>query len=548
MALTMGPLLWYTRDMPDRHRVAQRAPRIEVLLEPGRDGQPLYLQLYQQLRAHIVEGVLPSGAGLPAARLMASDLHLSRNTVEAAIGRLCSEGLVERRVGAGTFVTTMHETTPFLERATMRRGGSRPVRRTGRSGQAPARTPTVDIAQDTTLKSDRLSASGAVLDALGARERMLDQRTGPCTTDVTGFPLQSWNRIVSRVARRLGVSALQADDVQGNVRLREAIAEHVRLTRGVRCAPSQIVVVNSTQQALDTLTRLFVSAGDDVLVEEPCYRSARALLLAAGATVHGIPVDREGLQTDALAAHTVARLLYLTPSHQYPLGTTLTLRRRMAALAWARATGALIVEDDYDSEFRHDGRPIAALQGLDSAGRVIYLGTFNKVLFPAIRLAYAVLPETLVDAFVNARKMLDGGPPTLMQEALATFLAGGHFGAYLRRARELYASRRECLLACLSAHSPHRWVVGTHGTGLHLVVMLQHDLDDMTIAAECGGCGLGVTGLSGYFGDATPMQQRTRGLVISYGGVPDHAIRAGVDIIAGVVARHAAALHRSRAG
>ncbi|MCC6243393.1 MAG: PLP-dependent aminotransferase family protein [Gemmatimonadaceae bacterium] len=510
-------------------RVALRARSIEILIEPGRDGQPLYVQLYRQLRDLITSGTLQMGTAIPAARVLASDLKISRNTVEAAISRLNSEGYVTRRVGAGTIVADLRDAAPFLLRS-RRLQLSRDAARVGAS--SPRRGDEEGAA--TTLGPVPLlglSERGEVLSSAGRAERDADRRVSTCTADVLRFPLRTWNRTLSRAARDLGTSALDAEEVQGNAALRTAIAEHARLTRGVRCTADHVLIVSSTQQALDLIGRLLVSPGDLALVEEPGYPSARAVFRAAGADVRGLAVDRQGIQTDHLANYPSATLLYLTPSHQFPLGVTLNLRRRQAALAWARTQGAWIVEDDYDSEFRYDGRPIAAMQGIDQSDRVLYVGTFNKVLFPAMRIGYLILPPQLVDAFVSARRLVDGGSPTLVQAALADFMINGHFTAHIRRARRVYEARRDVLVESLRSSQVRGWTIGPSDTGLHLVAHLADSVDDHALAATCAGFGLGVAPLSHYYAEASDPAHRARGLVLSFGAATERAIRDAVKVL-----------------
>jgi GntR family transcriptional regulator/MocR family aminotransferase len=313
--------------------------------------------------------------------------------------------------------------------------------------------------------------------------------------------------------------------------LRRAIAEHLALTRGVRCEPEQVVVVNGTQQAVDLVARLLLDAGSVAAMEDPGYPSARAAFLAAGARVRGVAVDHCGLRIDRLAARRPPALVYVAPSHQYPLGVTMSLARRLSLLGWANATGAWIVEDDYDSEFHYEGRPLAALQGLDPAGRTIYVGTFNKVLFPGIRLAYLVVPPSLADPFAAGRRLLDGFSAPLPQLALAEFLARGHFAAHLRQARGVYAERRDALLRYAGRAWGDAARLGPCATGLHLAALLPGGSDDRRIAGAAPAGGMGVAALSGYYhhGPGRP------GLLLSFGSAAPDRIRRTVDALAPLV-------------
>ncbi|MCE9601503.1 MAG: PLP-dependent aminotransferase family protein [Gemmatimonadetes bacterium] len=488
------------------------APTIALPLASEREELPLYAQLYQNIREHILSGSLAAGATIPSARTMAADLRLSRNTIEAALGLLVEDGFVTRRVGAGTVVADVRDLASLAPR--------------WRRAPAPA-TPARDpLLTEPAAPPAPLSARGARLAAAGLAERDADHRGLPTTVDVTKFPLGEWNRLLARASRERGLRALQSGDPQGDRALRRAVAEHVRLARGVRCTADQVLIVNSTQQALDLTSRLLLAAGDLVLVEEPGYPSARAVFTAGGATVSGLPVDRHGARTDRLEEFPGTRMLYLTPSHQFPLGVTLTLRRRMAALAWARAHGAWIVEDDYDSEFRYDGRPIAALQGLDRHGRVLYIGTFNKVLFPGLRLAYLIVPEALADSYTSARRLTDGGSPPNVQTALAAFIRSGHFAAHLRRMRLHYRTRRDALVRRLTALGD-AIRLGASDTGLHLVAHLADGVDDERLAAAGAGFGLGIAPLSNYFAEHRAGEPVPRGLLLTFGASSIAEIGAG---------------------
>ncbi|MFN0099011.1 MAG: PLP-dependent aminotransferase family protein [Gemmatimonadaceae bacterium] len=488
-----------------RTRRAAAAPAIALPLRPDRAESPLYVQLYQQLREHIVSGLLSEGRSLPSARTMARDLRVSRNTVDTALGLLAADGFVTRRVGAGTVVSALDRIAALAW----------PARST--SAAAPTAPPS-------------LSARGALLARCGDAERDADGRGLPSTVDVAAFPVAEWNRVLARSMRERGIRGLQAADPQGDRALRRAISEHVRLARGVRCTAEQVLITSSTQQALDLIGRLLIDTGDRVLMEDPGYPSARMSLEAAGATLVFLPVDRHGVDTDRLATERTARLLYVTPSHQFPLGVTLSLKRRMAALAWATARQSWIVEDDYDSEFRYDGRPIAALQGIDRAGRVLYIGSFNKVLFPGLRVAYLILPPALVESFVSARRLTDGGSASFTQAALAAFVRSGRFAAYLRRMRGVYAARRDALVTRLEALAP-RLRVGASDTGLHLVAHLPSMADDLALAAAASGFGLGVAPLSNYYAS----RERRRGLLMTFGATSPMEIAASIDALAAML-------------
>jgi GntR family transcriptional regulator/MocR family aminotransferase len=481
-------------------------PALQLLRVPEADGFPLHARVYRTLRGHILAGTLGPGARLPSARGLAADLGVSRNTVESAFLQLGAEGYIVRRTGSGTYVAeTLPEVAPF-----------RPGR-TERGAVAPP----------------ALGRRGRRIAELGGTEIERDSQTGPCASDVDAFPAATWNRILARQARRAGREALLPADAAGAPELRRAIAEHLALTRGVRAVAEQVIVVNGTQQGVDLIARLLLDPGATAAMEDPGYPSARAALMAAGARVRGVPVDGEGLRTDRLTARRPPALVYVTPSHQYPLGVTLSLARRLTLLSWAGAERAWIVEDDYDSEFHYEGRPLAALQGLDPAGRTIYVGTFNKVLFPGIRLAYLVVPLALAEAFAAGRRLLDGFSPPLTQHALAEFLARGHFAAHLRQARLLYAARRDALLRQVERAWGDAARAGPSATGLHLVALLPAGSDDRRIARAAPAGGMTVAPLSDYYqsGRARP------GLLLSFGSAAPERIRRTVDALAPLVTR-----------
>jgi GntR family transcriptional regulator/MocR family aminotransferase len=388
-----------------------------------------------------------------------------------------------------------------------------------------------------------LSARGrAVADAAIDADTTPARSFAPCLPSLGDFPAATWGRLAARHARLTTPALLLPGEPAGYRPLREAVAAYVTAGRGVRCDWRQVLIVTSTQQALDLAARLLLDPGDEAWIEEPGYLGARAALEAAGARVVPVPVDDQGLDVAAGEARAPrARLAYVTPSHQYPLGVTLTLERRLALLAWAARTGAWVVEDDYDSEFRYDGRPLAAAQGLDDAGRVLYVGTFNKVLFPALRLAYLVVPSDLVDAFAAARTLADGHPPTFPQAVLADFIAAGHFAAHLRHMRGVYRERRDALRAAAAEHLAGRVRLGPADAGMHVVAWLERERDDRAAARRCGAAGLDVPPLSRYYVARPPAP----GLLIHYAGTPPRELRQGIRTLADALGAAEGGRHRA---
>jgi GntR family transcriptional regulator/MocR family aminotransferase len=491
----------------DKEPLPIRAKEPLVLTSRSRS-EPLHAQLYRALRAAILRGELGPGARLPSTRALAADEGLARNTVLRAYDQLLGEGYVVGRRGSATRVAAeIPDDVAEIARAAHRR------RRARRPG-AP-----------------RLSRWGARLPdappSWASRERALrwDFRYGrPSFSD---FPHATWARILARRARAATVRDLDYGDPAGLPELRAAIADYLGRARAVDCRPEQVVVVHGTQQGLDLVARVLLDPGDRVLIEEPHYSGARRILEAAGARLVAVPVDRDGFDVGrAGRAGARARLAYVTPSHQFPTGVVMTLPRRLALLAWAERAGAWVVEDDYDSEYRYGGRPIESLQGLDRAGRVIYLGTFSKVLFPALRLGYLVLPPELVGPCTTAKALADTGSPGLEQRALADFLGGGHFERYLRRTRARNRERRATLLAAVTEHFGDRVEVAGANAGLHLLVWLRGvpAAAAPRLVTRAARQGVGVYTPDHFYLGRPPGA----GLVLGYASLDEGAIREGV--------------------
>jgi GntR family transcriptional regulator / MocR family aminotransferase len=457
-------------------------------------GVPLYRQLYDGLREAILSGRLRPGARLPSTRVLASDLATSRNTVLAAFGQLLAEGYLEGRVGAGTTVAgTLPET---LLRARPEPTGP------GRPGRRP-----------------RLSRRGALLVGTRAalsRGAATAHPFRPGLPGLDAFPFDLWTRLLARRWRRVPRQLLDYGEPAGYAPLREAIAAYLGEARAVNCEASQVIVVTGAQQAVDLAARVLLDPGDTAWVEDPGYQGARGALIAAGIRLAPVSLDGEGLDVRRGArVAPEARLVYVTPSHQYPLGVTMTLHRRLALLEWASASGAWILEDDYDSEYRYAGRPLAALQGLDAAGRVIYAGTFSKVLFPALRLGYLVVPPELVDAFVAARALTDRHSPSVTQAALADFIDGGHFARHVRRTRALYAERQDTLVRAARRTMGGLLEVTPAEAGMHLMGWLPAGADDRTAARAALARDVDTPPLSSF--RVRPARSGERGgLVLGY--------------------------------
>ena len=475
------------------------------MLTSRRRAEPLHAQLYRALRAAILRGELGPGARLPSTRALAADEGLARNTVLRAYDQLLGEGYVVGRRGSATCVAAEIPDD---------------VAEIARVAERPRRRPVV-------ARLSRWGARLPVPPSWAASERGLayDFRYGrPPFGD---FPHATWARLLARRARAAGVRDLDYGEPAGLPALRAAIAAYVGRARAVDCRPEQVVVVHGTQQGLDLVARVLLDAGDRVLIEEPHYSGARRILEAAGARLVAVPVDREGFDVGrAGRAAARARLAYVTPSHQFPTGVVMTLPRRLALLAWAERAGAWVVEDDYDSEYRYGGRPVESLQGLDRAGRVIYLGTFSKVMFPALRLGYLVLPPVLVGPCTTAKALADTGSPGLEQRALADFIAAGHFERYLRRTRTRNRERRAALLAAVAKHLGDRVEVAGANAGLHVLLWVRGKPATETprIVARAAREGVGVYAPDPFYLGRPPGA----GLVLGYASLDEDAIREGI--------------------
>lgn len=408
---------------------------IHISLSGRRD---LANDIYRQLRQAIVGGLLRAGEALPATRVLARHLSVSRTTVTVAYERLLGEGFVTARIGAGTFVADHG----LAARPVPRRHGPSVLQPQSIWASLPLSTPF-------------------------ARPARFDFRSG--IPDGSLFPHDRWRRIAMRAARQgrrdLGIYGAAA----GHAGLRDAIARHIAVSRAVNTSADDVTIVNGTQQALDLVGRILLAPGDRVAVEDPGYRPARLLFQSLGASVVGVPVDRDGLVVDALPRQ--VRLVYVTPSHQYPLGMSMSLTRRRALLAWADRTNAAIVEDDYDSEFRFGGRPIEPLQTLDSVGRVIYVGSFSKTMLPALRLGFMVVPSSLREALHKVKQLTDWHSAWPLQAALALFIESGDFARHVRRMSHVYRTRHARMTETLARDFADSLEVQPSAAGLHLAAI-----------------------------------------------------------------------------
>ena len=444
---------------------------------------PVHRQIYQWVRDAVGSGTLRPGERLPSARGLAARLGVARGTVDAAYALLIGEGYVITRGPAGSIIS------PYLASAAIPARAPRP-QPPWPAGAAPS----------SGLPPFRLGVPA--LDA---------------------FPRKLWCRLAAHESRLLTQTAMSYPDPAGHRPLREAIAAYLAISRGIVCAPEQVIVTAGYQGALTLIARLLLRPGDRVWLEDPGYFISRQALMLAGADIVAVGVDAEGLHVaegEALAPD--ARLAVVTPSHQSPLGMTLSLPRRLALLAWASAAGAWIVEDDYDSEYRYSGPPSPALKSLDARDRVLYAGSFSKVLMPGLRLGYLVVPQVQVAAFADASRLSDGGQPVLPQSIVARFMTEGHFARHIRRMRVLYADRRAALAAALATEFGEQLCIELQAGGMHLIARMLGGADDVALSSSANAAGLAVEPLS----PAAVGHSCGPGLVLGFTNVPVEAAAA----------------------
>jgi GntR family transcriptional regulator / MocR family aminotransferase len=462
---------------------------------------PLRRQLYDWFRGAIVEGRLRPGQRLPSTRRLARELDVSRITVLWAYEQLIAEGYLQSVRGSGTVIAA---SIPAPAGSGRMRTGIASRRQTGKVRLSRQTARLLQLRQDETLP-----VAGAFRN----------------TPALDHFPRRAWSRLVSRHVRRDPPHELGYADPMGEPALRTAIAEYLGTVRGARCDLSQVMITAGSQQGLHITLCALLDPGDRVWMEEPGYPGAHQALVMAGCEPAPVPVDGEGLIVErALQRCASARAAYVTPSHHYPLGMTLSAGRRLQLLNWARSADAWVIEDDYDSEYRFGGQPISSLQGLDGDARVIYMGTFSKVCYPALRIGYLILPRALLPAFCAVREAIDIFPPVLHQRALADFMREGHFARHIRRMRALYAERRERLILALRRHFGNAVEIVSAMAGIHLVVRLPASVDDESAAARARASGIACTALS----VCCLERPRWRGLILGYGGVASEQIDEAV--------------------
>jgi GntR family transcriptional regulator / MocR family aminotransferase len=452
--------------------------------------QALHRQIYEGYRAAIVDGRLRPGQRIPSSRNLASELGISRFPVLNAYAQLLAEGYLESRIGAGTVVSSsLPEQLTSCPTSRLRFLASR-------SGTRPA------IRRRFPLRSDTPWLQG--WGAFGVGQVAVDQ-----------FPLRIWSSLLLRKCRTMDIKSFHYGDPMGSMVLRETLAGYLRTARSLHCDAEQVMITSGSQQALEITARVLLDSKTSAWMEEPGYNLAREAFALTGCQLVPVPVDQEGLDVGAgIRLCRQARAAFVTPSHQFPLGVTMSASRRFQLLEWAEDAASWIIEDDYDAEYRYQSLPIASLQGLDANARVIYIGTFSKVLFPSLRLGYVVIPPDLIDDFKGVRRVMDLGPPNLHQEVLADFIAEGHFARHIRRMRILYSERRRVLVDNLEKEFGSTLTLVGDAAGMHLSVRLPPQICDTEVATRAARQNLRVWPLStSYLGKARP------GFILGFGSV-----------------------------
>ena len=468
---------------------------------------PIYRRIFDELRGGILNGRFPPGTRLPATRVLANELEVSRNTILHVFEDLFSEGYLESRVGDGTYVAKTLPEDHLL----------------------PRKAPILDAKLPCGNDQIALSARGRLLAELAVTTAPTLAKTfSPDIPAFNSFPLDTWGNMMAQSWRESQPNVLGSAAVGGYEPLRNEITQHLQAARLVNCNSDQVIITSGTQQSLDLIARLLMDHGDAVWIEEPGYIPARNVWTAAGAKLVPVPVDSEGLNiVIGKEREPHPKFIFVSPSRQYPLGMTLSVQRRMELLAFAREVGAWIIEDDYDSEFRYSGSPVPAMQSYDPS-HVIYLGTFSNSMLPTLRLGYMIVPQGLVQPFITAKGVIDRHPPILEQTTLYKFMAAGQFAAHVRKMRRLYLERQTVLLDELKKQLPNFIAIAPAETGMHLVGTFNHKIDDKVFCEAAGRCGISLRPLSIYY----LTEPKQSGLIIGFAAFPRSSIINGVSRLA----------------
>ncbi|AOJ05188.1 DNA-binding protein [Burkholderia mayonis] len=475
--------------------------------------EPMYRQLLRLMQQAILSGELTPGTKLPSSRMLAADLAIARNTVLHVYDQLTTEGYVLTTTGSGTYVA---DTRP--DAAAMRAQAGAPAHASDESAAAWQRA-----------HGGALSARGTQLIKYAGVSRRQWGAFMPGVPDVSEFPTRTWSRLQARLWKEANPELLTYAPGGGYRPLRRALSDYLRVARSVKCSPDQIIITTGIHQSIDLSVRLLADVGDRAWVEEPCYWGVRSVLQAAGLVLAPVPVDQEGLAPRPQDLKHPPRLVLVTPSHQYPLGMVMSLARRRMLLEYARQHQCWIIEDDYDSEFRYGSRPLASLQGLDDAGRVIYVGSLGKMLFPSLRLGYMVVPEHLVETFRTGLSELYREGQLMQQAVLAEFIMDGYLTSHVRRMRALYGERRQLLIDAIHARFGDALPVMGDEAGLHLVIGLPNGCDDRAITQTAFDADVIVRPLTTYYNHAETARE---GLLLGYACVPNERIAPAFDTLA----------------
>jgi GntR family transcriptional regulator/MocR family aminotransferase len=497
----------------DTHQLFKHAQLESVkawIGNPAHSALPLYARIQRGIRQLILDGTLDAGKPLPASRALAKSLDVSRDTVESAYIQLHAEGFIERRVGSGSVVSAQ-------ARRLFGRG-----------------TPRRTVARHEPL---RLSQRGSTLfEAGGQRDFLTPRPFAPGIPETRNFPLQTWERLSRQVLKEYGTQALTHSDPQGIESLRRAIANYVSLERGAHATPERVLILTSSQQAMTLCANVLLDVGDQIFIEDPVYQGARKAFDAARLECVPIPLDDNGMLVDLLhqatkANNNTTQAVFLTPSHQFPTGVTLSLDRRLAVIEWARQHHGWIIEDDYDSEFHYSGKPTACVQGLDPYERTIYIGTFTKSLFPGLRIGYMVLPPALVAPMTVARTLLDGHSAPLPQMTLARFIEGGHFGAHIRTMRTVYAERRDVLVQLIRQYLADFVEPRIPAGGMQMSCVFIRDIPEREAIDAARRVGIDLLGLTTLY----VSNRRQAGFLMGFAAHAPHEMEMAVKKLAGVL-------------
>ena len=487
-------------------------------------GEPTYRQLLRLMQHAILAGQLPPGTKLPSSRALAAELSIARNTVVHVYDQLQAEGYVISSTGSGTYVADTRPQNVVRMQSVESRGDV--------SAQPGMAAPHVQARR----AHDEMSRRGARL--IGRAGVALKQWGAfmPGVPDVCEFPARTWSRLQAKLWRNVNPDLLTYAPGGGYRPLRRALADYLRIARSVKCTAEQVIITTGIHQSIDLTVRLLTDVGDRAWVEEPCYWGARSVLQSGGLTLVPIPVDGEGMNPRRRDLNSPPRIALVTPSHQYPLGMVMSLARRRTLLEYARQHDMWIIEDDYDSEFRYGSRPLASLQGLDAAGRVIYVGSVGKMLYPGIRIGYIVVPEHLVEVFRTGIAELYREGQLIHQAVLTEFIMDGYLTTHVRRMRALYGERRQLLIDAITERFGNALPVMGDEAGLHLVLGLPAGTDDHAVQQAAFEAGVVVRELTNYYNDTRRAQP---GLLLGYACVPNGRIGTAFATLADVIQREA---------